>query len=131
VLQVSRAEAGVGIGRIGEQGAQIAHRVCPLVEASNDSQADRYICAVRIANEVERIGHRVDAIAEQVAEGGRPNHRDEQIGSGLGAIAAEGIAERADVMWKSGGACDINHATDSHRRIDHEPDRRRASAGRS
>ncbi|MGA2951357.1 MAG: hypothetical protein ABSD80_03890 [Caulobacteraceae bacterium] len=131
MLQVGRAQGGVRVGGIGEQGAHIAHRVRPLIETSNDGQANGNGRAVRIANEVEGVRHRVDAIAEEVAEGGRSEHRNEQIGSRPGAIVTERVAKRTQMMRQAGGAGDIDHAAEPHRRIDHEPDRRLAGPTRA
>lgn len=78
---------------------------------------------------MERIDHGVHNVSEQVAHGGWPDDGYEEVGSRTHAVAAQRIAKRTRTVGQSRLAGHVDHAGDTHRRIGHEPDRRRASAG--
>jgi hypothetical protein len=78
---------------------------------------------------VKWIDYAVHDVAEQVTDGGGSDNGYEEIGSGADAVAGQRIAERTRTMRQSGLAGHVDHAADAHRRIGHEPNRGRASAG--
>lgn len=86
---------------------------------------------MRILHEVQRIEHIVDDVAEQVAHGGRPDQGNEKIGPRFDAIAAQGVAERTEMVRQAGGPGDINHPGDADSRVGDKTHRRRAGPGRS
>ncbi|HEY2482938.1 MAG TPA: hypothetical protein VGI30_12195 [Caulobacteraceae bacterium] len=79
---------------------------------------------------MKRIDHRVDDVAEQVTDGGGSDHRNEQVGARPHAIAAQSVAERAEMVRQAGGAGHIDHPTDANRRVGHETHRRRPGPSR-
>jgi hypothetical protein len=79
---------------------------------------------------VDRIDRRVDAVAEQVPHRRGPDQGDEQIGTWPHAIAAEGVAERAQVMGNADARRRVEQAADAQRGVDHEAGRRPGGARR-
>jgi hypothetical protein len=81
---------------------------------------------MRVLHEVQGVDRIVDDVAEQVADSGWPDYRDEEIRARTDAIAAQRVAERAQVMRQAGGASDVDHPANADRGIGDETDRRRA-----
>ncbi len=78
---------------------------------------------------MQRIEDGVYDVSEQVAHGGWPDDGYEEVRSRTHAVAGQRIAKRTRTVRQSRLAGHVDHAGDTHRRIGHESDRRRASAG--
>jgi len=117
MLEIGRAQGGVGIGLAAEQRAQIRVRPHALVDASGHGDIEGRRVPMRVANEVERIEHGVDAVAEQVADRGRPHERQEKIRARPGPVARQRIAERAVPVRHAAAAGHVDQAAKPEGRI--------------
>jgi hypothetical protein len=128
VLQIGRAQRGVGVGGVAEQGAKIVLRAGPLVETAGDGDGDADLPSVGILGEVQGVDGRVHEVADQVPDRRGADKGNEQIGTWADVVAPHGVAERAWPIWQAGLAGDVDHAPQADGRIDHEPYAGRARA---
>jgi hypothetical protein len=101
-----------------------------LVETADHGHPDADVLTIVVSREVDRIDRRVDGVAEQVPHARGPDQREKEIGSRADAIAAQRIAERAEMMRHADTRRRVQQPADAERGVDHEAGRRLCGARR-
>ena len=116
-LQPGRAQGGVGIGGVAEQGLKVRVGLGAGVEPANDIGADGEVNIGGVAHPGHRIAGGVDRRAEKIAQIRWPEHWQEEVRSGTDPIASQRIAKAVGVMWDAQFRGDVDGADDADRRV--------------